>query len=217
MTRFSAYGRYERAIRAADAGTIRQRWEYGRRLLCDPAATTPDGNLRHGVIADLITEAHKAGRKLSDREIRYRMEAGRAYPYESQIRHLGADFDSWRALRDAGFPALCDPEPGEKPFDPRGLAEKARSVDRQLALGQPDPDQLPLFEFFPDDRYDALSTLADLRKYAEESADRTARHARKDTERFEYLRRLLSAVNGNEEATWEEAQAALDTAEGGTA
>lgn len=209
MTRFAAYGRYEKAIAAADTNTTRQRWEYGRRLLCDPAATTPDGNLRNGVIADLIEEAHKRGKKLSEREIRYRLRAARAYPCESQIRHICAGYESWGALRAAEFPDV-DAEPGEEPYDPRGLAEKARAVDKQLALGDPDPDQLALFEYFPDDRYDELSTLAELRKYAEESSDRTERHARKDRERFEYLDKLNAAVNGDENATWEQAQAALD-------
>lgn len=209
MSTFAAYGRYERAIAAADAGSLRRRWEYGRRLLCDPLATTPDGNLRNGVIAALIGAAHKRGQKLSEREIRYRIRAGRTYPCESQIRHICAGFESWGALRAADFPAV-DAEPGEEPCDPRGLAEKARAVDRQLVLGEADPEQLALFEYFPEDRYDELSTLADLRKYAEESDARTVRHARKDRERFEYLDQLLSAVDGDENATWEQAQAALD-------
>ena len=55
-----------------------------------------------------------------------------------------------------------------------------------------------------------LATLGELRKYAEESAERTERHARKDQERFDYLERLSSAVDGDEDKTWEEAQAALD-------
>jgi hypothetical protein len=211
MSRFAAYGRYEKAIAAADAGTMRQRWEYGRRLLCDPLATTPDGNLRHGVMADLIDAARRRGVTLSEREIRYRLAAGRAYPSESQILHARADFESWTALREAGFPTI-DAEPGEEPYDPRGTAEKARAVDRQLALGEPDPDQLVLFEYFPEDRFDTLATLAELRKYAAESAEWTERHVRKDRERFEYLDRLSVAVDGDEDKTWEEAQAALDAA-----
>lgn len=209
MSTFAAYGRYERAIAAADAGSIRQRWEYGRRLLCDPAATTPDGNLRNGVIAGLIEAAHRRGQKLSEREIRYRLRAGEAYPCESQIRHARAGFKSWNALREAGFPPY-EADPGEGPYDPRGAAEKARAADKQLALG--DPDQLALFEFFPDDRFDELATLGELRKYAEECEERTERHARRDRERFEYLERLSAAVDGNEDATWEEAQAALEAA-----
>jgi hypothetical protein len=104
------------------------------------------GNLRHGAIAELIEAAHKAGKKLSEREIRYRLEAARAYPYESQLRTAGAEFEHWRALRDAGFPASCEPGPDEEPFDPRTALEKARAGAKQLALGHPDPDgQLALF------------------------------------------------------------------------
>lgn len=210
MRNYAAYGRLERAIAAADAGTIRQRWEYGRRLLCDPAATTDAGNLRHGVIGGLLDAAAKTNRKLSEREIRYRLEAGRAYPCESQIRHARADFGTWSALREAGFPAR-DADPGDEPFDPRGAAEKARAADKQLAFGDPeDPGQLVLFEWFPDREFDVLATIAELRKYATEMAEWTTRQARRDADRLAYLDRLSAAVGGDESTTWEDAQAALD-------
>lgn len=209
MTRFSAYGRQERAIAAADTTTVHERWAFGRRLLCDPLATNPDGSLRPGVMENLIAAARARGVTLTEAEINARLAAGRSYPCESQARRALARFESWSDLRDAGFPPM-DADPGEEPHDPRGAAERAAAVDRQLALG--DPDQLSLFEFFPDDRFDSLSTLAELRKYAAESAERTERHARKDAERFEYLGRLSDAVGGDESRTWGEAQAALDGA-----
>jgi hypothetical protein len=210
MSSYSPYTRHEKAIAAADRGGIRQRWEYARRLLCDPLATTPAGNLRNGVIAALIEAARKAGVKLSEREIQYRLRTGRTYPCASQITHICAAYESFGALRAADFPGV-DAGPGEEPYDPRGAVEKARAIDQQLSLGGPeDPAQLPLFEWFPDDRFDELATLAELRKYAEESARWTERHARKDQERFEYLERLSAAVGGDENKTWEEAQAALD-------
>ena len=90
-----SYERRERAIAAADAGSIRERWEYGRLLLVDDAMTTPAGNLRHGVLAGLIAAAVRAGRKVSDREIRRRVQCGRAYPCESQIGQALADFENW--------------------------------------------------------------------------------------------------------------------------
>lgn len=211
MTRFSAYGRYERAIAAADAGTMRGRWEYGRRLLCDPLATDKEGNLRPGVLDILIHAARDRGVALDGAEIAERLAAGSAYPQESQIRRVLERFETWAALSEAGFPEI-DAEPGEEPYDPRGAAEKAAAVDRQLAFGESDPAQLTLFDFFPDDRYDSLSTLAELRKHADGSARRTEGHARKDRERFAYLDRLLAAVNGDESKTWEQAQAALGTA-----
>lgn len=206
MSRFDAYGRQERAIAAADTGTLQERWDYGRRLACDPLATAPDGTLRPGVMDSLIIAARKRGVRLTETEITDRLAAGLAYPCESQIKGARTRYETWAALCDAGFPAIS-PEPGEDPYDPRGAAEKARAVDRQLALGEPGPEQLALF---PDDRFDTLSTLADLRKYAEDSDARTKRHARKDAERLEYLDQLSEAVGGDESRTWEEAQAALD-------
>lgn len=209
MTRFSAYGRCERAIAAADVNTLRQRWEYGRRLLCDPQATDRDGNLRPGVMDSLIHAARDRGVSLTEAEINSRLEAGRAYPAESQIRRARAGFENWAALADAGFPPI-EADPGEKPYDPRGAAERAAAVDRQLALGEPDPAQMTLFDYFPDDRFDSLSTLAELRKHADDCARRTEGHARKNRERYEYLDRMSDAVEGDESKTWAEAQAALD-------
>lgn len=211
MTRFSAYGRQERAIAAADTTTVHERWAFGRRLLCDPLATNPDGTLRPGVMENLIAAARARGVTLTEAEITARLAAGLAYPFESQIRRSLGRFESWSDLRDAGFPPV-DADPGEQPYDPRGAAEKAAAVDRQLALGEYDPAQMALFDFFPDDRFDSLSTLAELRKHAAESARRTEGHARKDADRFAYLDRLSDAVDGDESKSWGEAQAALDGA-----
>lgn len=208
MTRFSAYGRYERAIAAADAGTMRERWEYGRRLLCDPLATDRDGNLRPGVLDVLIYAARDRGVALAEAEISERLAAGQAYPQESQIRRVLDSFETWAALTEAGFPEI-GAEAGEEPYDPRGAAERAAAVDRQLAFGETDPAQMTLFDFFPDDRFDELATLAELRKHADGCARRTEGHARKNRERFEYLDKLSAAVDGDESATWERAQAAL--------
>lgn len=214
MSTFAAYGRLEKAIAAADVGSIRVRWEYGRRLLCEPSMTTEAGNLRHGKIAELIDAAHRVGVKLSERELRYRLEAARTYPCESQIGTARADFGSWNALREAGFPAY-DPEPDEAAYDPRTLAEKARATAKQLALGDPDPyEQLALFEYFPEERFTEFSTLAELAKYAAEMRELTERFAERDKVRADYLARLAAAVGGDMSKTWAEAQAALD-AQGG--
>lgn len=212
MRNYAPYIRLEKAIAAADAGSIRQRWEFGRRLLCDPEKTTPAGNLRHGVLAELIDAARRAGRKLSEREIRYRLEAARAYPCDSQIRHAGADFEHWTALREAGFPER-ESEDGEPPFDPRTPLERAQAAEKQLAFGEPgDPAQLALFEWFPGDQFDVLATIAELRKYAEDMAAWTKRQAKRDQDRLAYVERLSAAVGGDESKTWTEAQVALDAA-----
>ena len=205
----SPYRKIERDIAAADAGTVRSRWEYGRRLLCDPSATTPAGELRPGKMAELVEAAHRAGVRLTEEEILARLAAARAYPAESQIRRARATYGTWEALTEAQFPEF-EADPGEQDYDPRTDAERARQAERQLALGE--PDQLALFELFPEDRFSELSTLADLAKYAAESAEITERFARKDRERAEYLASLAEAVDGDMSATWAEAQAALDGA-----
>lgn len=205
----SPYRRIEKAIAAADAGTVYERWLYGRRLLCDPSATTPDGELRPGKMAELIDAAAKAAVKLTEAEIRDRLAAGLRYPCESQLRRARALYGTWDALTATGFPEQ-EAEFGEQPYDPRTAAEKTRQAERQLALGE--PDQLPLFELFPDDQFSELSTIAELRKYAAEMAAWTERQAGKDAARLAYVSALADAVGGDESKTWAEAQAALDSA-----
>jgi hypothetical protein len=209
---FSSYRSLERQIAAADAGTIYQRWEYGRRLVCDSSATTPAGDLRPGKMAELVEAASRAGVRLSEEEILGRLQAARAYPCESQIRRALSACGAWDALIDAGFPEH-EAEPGEQPHDPRTAAEKVRQAERQLALGE--PDQLALFSLFPEDRFSELSTLADLAKYAAESADITRRFFDRNQRRAEYLASLVKAANGDMSKTWAEAQAALDAGKGG--
>ena len=209
------YLRAEKTIAAADAGSIRQRWEYGRLLVLDDAKTTPAGNLRNGVLAELVADSRKAGRKISEREIQYRREVARAYPSESQITQVLAEYENWWQLIQAGFPAI-DAPPDAEPYDPRNATDRARDAARDLARhGQDGDGQLALFDYFPDDKFDETSTLAELAKYAEEMAEMTEmteRYARKDRERAAYLASLIAAVSGDMSATWEEAQAALDGA-----
>ena len=208
----SPYRRIEKAIAAADAGTTWERWVYGRRLLCDPAATDKDGNLRPGKLAELIEAASRVGVRLNEQEILDRLRAAIAYPCESQIRAARDCAGTWDDLVSAGFPE-CEAGPGEQPYDPRTAAERAQQAERQLALGE--PDQLALFSLFPADQFSELSTLAELRKYAAEMAAWTERQARKDADRLAYVSALADAVGGDESKTWAQAQAALD-ARGGT-
>jgi len=203
----SPYRRIERDIAAHDAGTVRGRWEYGRRLLCDPSATD-NGNLRPGKLAELIEAAHRAGVRLAEEEILDRLAAARAYPAESQIKRARAVYGTWEALSEAEFPEFGSD--GEQDYDPRTVAERAQQAERQLSLGE--PDQLTLFELFPGDRFSELSTLADLAKYAAESADMTRRFHDRDRKRAEYLAALLAAVGDDDSKTWAEAQAALGRA-----
>jgi hypothetical protein len=204
----SPYRRIEKAIAAADAGSVWERWAYGRRLLCDPSATD-NGSLRPGKLAELIEAAHRAGVRLAEEEILDRLAAARAYACESQISRARAVYGTWEALSEAEFPEF-GADPGELPYDPRTAAERAQQAERQLALGE--PDQLTLFSMFPADQFSELSTLADLRKYAEDNAARTARHAEADKRRLAYVASLIEAAGGDEAKTWAEAQKALDAA-----
>ena len=205
--RLSPYTSAEKAIAAADAGSIRQRWEYGRRLLVDDTKTTPAGNLRHGAVAELLRAALKIGRKLSEREIRYRIQCARTYPTASQIGSAAADFESWRALCDAGFPPYPAAE-DERPYDPRTTRDLAKAHARSGADILPAPwEQRGLFERFADD-----TTLAAMQRYAEEQAELNDRFARRSDERFAYLGALVKAVDGDLSKTYGAARAALEAA-----
>jgi len=205
----SPYRRIEKDIAAFDAGTVWGRWVYGRRLLRDPSATTPVGELRPGKLAELIEAAHRAGVRLTEEEILGRLAAARAYPCESQIRRARATYGTWEALAAAEFPEF-EADPGEQDYDPRTVAERAQQAERQLAFGE--PDQMLLFTLFPSEDFNEMSTLAELRKYAEDNADRAARHAAVAGRRLAYVGKLIDAADGDESKTWAEAQAKLDGA-----
>lgn len=207
--RTRSYVAAEKAIAAADAGSIRQRWEYGRRLLVDDTATTPAGNLRNGVLAEMTRTALKTGRKVSEREIKYRVQAAKTYPTEIQIRQVLAQFENWWQLLKAGFPPYPAPE-GERPYDPRTTNEIERAHDSAGASILPEPwEQRGLFERFSDD-----TTLAALQRYADEQAELTARFSRRCEMRQSYLDSLVKAVNGDMAKTLGEARAALGETDG---
>ncbi len=79
--------------------------------------TIPAGHIRHGTAQRLIEASARDGRALSEREIRYRLQAGRAYPTRDQIGRAIADFSTWYDLAFANFPAFPAPE-GALPYDP---------------------------------------------------------------------------------------------------
>lgn len=213
--KYTRYLQLERHIAASDTGGILERWRFGARLLADDKMTTPAGNLRHGALGKLLADAKADGYVLSEQEVQRRLRCARTYLSEAEIRESAHGFRSWDELARASFPPVqvtlgADTDP----FDPRDPDERRQDAARELVRRAEEEasGQLALFEFFPADQFDGRATLAELRKYAVESSERTVRHARKDRERFEYLTQLLSAVDGNENATWEQAQAALDAA-----
>jgi hypothetical protein len=213
--RDSKYLRYEKRIAASDTGGILERWTMAQALLADGKKATPAGNLRHGALERILADAKAAGLPLTEREIQYRLKCARAYASEAEIRTACSDYKTWSELRAAGFPPVQVPLGADTdPFDPRNPAEKARDAGRELArVEQEEAGQLALFEFFPPERgFSELSTLAELDKHAEEMAEWTARHIRRDRERRAYVDRLIAAVRGDMSKTWAEAQAALDGA-----
>jgi hypothetical protein len=197
-------GRYltiERAIGAHDHGTIWERWRFGRLLLVDDKATTPNGHLRNGVLEQLLDAAQRADLALSEREVRYRLQAGRQYPNEASIRHAVAEYRSWHDLAQSGFSQVDGSEEG-RPFDPRTDSELRDAIERHNPL--PHAWQQSLFPHSED-----TDTLADLRRYLEENEEITARYSERDDKRRSYFSQLLKAVNGNESATYGQARALL--------
>ena len=199
----SQYMNAEKAIVSADGGGIRQRWQYGLRLLRDPESTSPNGNgesLRHGVTQLLIDAAAQRGLKLSDRELRYRLQCARAYQTESQIGNAIADFGSWFALTQAQFPAY-EAEADEPLADHRTSAERDHDQARQMLLAVgPQASLFPLAEFEP-----TQATLKDLLVYADEQDQITERFANRGRERRAYLNELMQAVDHDANATWQDA------------
>jgi hypothetical protein len=201
--------RQEKYIAASDNGGIIERWKYGRRLLEDGEATTPAGNLRHGVLDRLITHATARGYKLSKSEINYRLQCARAYKTEAEISTACGDFATWSDLRAAGFPAVEVPDSGE-PYDPRDADEKWRDFrDEQARREAENSQQGALFELpvhFSHDTFGPRTPLSTLIAACDESERYTANMQKRDEERRAYVDELTAAADGNVSMTWYEAE-----------
>jgi hypothetical protein len=193
------YVRIERVISAAAKSDIRERWLWGLRLLRDPDAFSPGSSqLKPGRADELVRAAKSAGFKVSEREIQYRLKAARTYPTEAQIAQAAAEFLHWTALVNAGFPTYAAPE-GELPADHRTDAERQRDHARALTDLLGDQGTLfPLADFEPNE-----TPLKDLKAYADEMAELTARFRRRDEERQTYLAQLIDASDGDLSTTWQ--------------
>lgn len=192
------YVKQEKAIAFADSGGIRARWLWGLRLLRDPEAFNPGSSqLKPGRIDELTKAAIAAGLKLSEREIRYRLQCARTYPTEAQIRHACAEFEDWSGLRAAEFPAYEAPE-GEPPADHRTGSE--RDNDRARALMDLVGEQgslFPLSHFEP-----TTTTLKELADYAREQREMTGRFAERDRKRDSCLEKLIEAAGHDLSMVW---------------
>lgn len=200
------YVRQEQAIAAADRGGIRERWMWGLRLLRDPDAFAPGSSqLKPGRAEELIKAHAAAGRRISQREVQYRLQCARTYRTETQIAHACAQFEDWSALRSAGFPPF-EAADTEAPADHRTAAERDRDRARALA------DQIgtqgalfPLADFEPTE-----ATLKDLVDYADQQEAITERFVRHGQKRRAYLDRLVEAAGGDLSVTWLDAHERLD-------
>lgn len=119
--------RLERRILVDEHGGILRRWQYGRALLRAKAGRK---QLPHGMIADLIAAAERAGLKLTEREIQRRIKCATVYATEAQVRRAATDFGSWTALHESGFPAV----EGDEPDLLTELAEATADDFEQLTL-----------------------------------------------------------------------------------
>jgi hypothetical protein len=202
--KITQYLRQEKAIAAADAGGMRERWMWGLRLLRDSDAFTPGSSqLKPGRAEELVNAAKAAGRKLSEREIRRRLQCARTYRTELEFGQAVAEFSSWTDLADANFPRF-DGEDGDLPADHRTDAERKRDFARAVADMVGEQGTL-----FPLDRYEPTeATLKDLEDYYAEMAGLTERFAKRDRERRDYLDRLAEAAAGDLSTQWQAAHVA---------
>jgi hypothetical protein len=192
------YRKAETAINGADGGGIIKRWEYGLRMLADPEVVTGSGkSLQHGKAARLIADAEAHGLNLSERELRRRLQCARAYPQRAQIGQAAADFGTWTALADAGFPPY-PVVPDEPPADVRTQEEIDRDRYQLLLMEFGEQGQLFPFEMFEPTE----TTLKDLFNYRD-SRSRYAKNIEDMVARMTaYLDTLMAAVGDDMETTW---------------
>lgn len=128
-TRRSPLLALEQRIAADERGGILHRWQYGRELL---KAKVGRKQLPHGMLGDLVAAAERAGIKVSEREIRRRVALAEAYDSEAKVGQALADFGTWSALAEAGFPAVRSTEPED--LEAAGVSTAAPDAFEQLSL-----------------------------------------------------------------------------------
>lgn len=204
------YIRQEKAIAAADVRGIRERWLWGLRLLRDDDAFAPGSSqLKPGRADELVKAAKARGFKLSEREIRYRLQAARAYKTDEEIRQASAEFETWSDLVNSGFPRY-DSDPDEALADHRTDEEKRRDHARALVDQIGEQGALfPLTDFEPTE-----TTLKELQEYTEQQEELTERFVKHDQKRRAYLDSLITALDGDLDATWQEAHERLPDEDG---
>jgi hypothetical protein len=139
MSRRNPYLALEAKIAAGARGDAIYRWRFGRQLVKDKAGRQ---QLPHGLAADLIAAATRAGYKLSEREIRYRLACAEVYSSEAEVGTAVQTFGSWTALRDAGFPPVQSTDLED--LEAAGIPTGPPDAFEQLTLIPGMPDELKI-------------------------------------------------------------------------
>jgi hypothetical protein len=200
--RYERYKRIDNAIKASDSGGIWERWRYGRRLVCDDEMTTANGYLLHGKLDWLVRRS-----KVSEREIQRRLQCARAYPQESQIRQILADFKTWDDLHRANFPPVSATE-GERPYNPLETDEIVQQHDAQTQRIVED-EQYDGGGLIPRDAFPDSTPLAEIDRWADQELELMARGMGKAQRRRFYVDGLIKAAGSG----WRERNVTLGEAE----
>jgi hypothetical protein len=197
----SQYVSQSRKIAAGDTDSIRDRWKQGLRLLHDrDHFAAGSSQLRPGSAARLVDAHAKRGVKISERELRYRIQCARAYKTETEFGNAVAEFPTWHDLVQAGFPPFPGLD-GEPPADWRTAQEIRHDRARQLAAHA---DQQGVL--FPLDQFEPVqSSVKELLEYTEQGEELTARFAAHDRKRRAYVDALVEVSGGDLSLTWQEA------------
>lgn len=194
MTRRSKYSSLETRIASDDKRGIEDRWAYGRTVLDDPAKISATGkSLKHGAAEALIADANAVGRKLTEREIQYRLQCARAYKTINEIRRSTSDFDNWTALVAAGFPEVTVDESDIEPDDIE--AAEAPDAWEQLTLIPGAPSELKLRGRQPLPLGEAQ--VGYFGEYCDQSAEMTANFAKRDALLHEAFAVMLVGCGGD--------------------
>jgi hypothetical protein len=141
----------------------------------------------------LLHDAAEAGIKLSASEIKYRLQAARAYGTKAAIASIAGVSGSWRSLCDAGFP------PAEVPAD---VPEEPETGQAPFDFGR--WEQVELFPGFT-----PAVTLLELETYCKEQDRMTENFAARGARRRAYLGELVAAAGGDMTVSYDQARRAL--------
>lgn len=207
----AVYMRQETQITSVDQKGIAQRRLWGLRLVHDDDVFTVrrgvrSTQLKPGTIEKLVEQSKKKGLKLSETEIRYRIQCARAYPTDAKFAKILGEFDTWWDLIQAKFPEV-ESDPDEAETDYRTDEEKADERRRKL-LGLAamfDPQQpLP----FPSDWEPDETPVKEMLAHTEDQDRITAGFVAAGDKRRAYLDpivRKLEELGLDLETSWAEA------------